>query len=225
MKYIFQIIFLVTIGFSQLEVSVYTDKEEYSYSEPIEIFVSGSNITGDTLFLEWSSAQQWDYAIDGEWHLDGAAIFSFLTILPDSTHIWHWTNNYLIDPGDHEIVGQVLNYGISHDTTYITVNTLRVIPVLENPSKYSLLNSYPNPFNPITTIQYGLPRRSDVQITIYDLLGRKVTTLVAEIQEAGYKSVMWNATNDNGQQVSTGVYLYRIRADGFVETRKMVLLR
>jgi len=89
-----------------------------------------------------------------------------------------------------------------------------------------LLNqNYPNPFNPITTIQYVLPKRSDVQITIYDLLGRKVTTLASETQDAGYNSVIWDATNDQGQQVSTGVYLYKIKADGFIETRKMVLLR
>ena len=90
---------------------------------------------------------------------------------------------------------------------------------------FHLDQNYPNPFNPISTIQYQLPQRSDVQITIYDLLGREVTTLVSETQEAGFKSVQWNATNDKGQPVSTGVYFYQIKADGFVETRKMVLLR
>jgi len=93
------------------------------------------------------------------------------------------------------------------------------------PKGYKLYQNHPNPFNPTTTIQYNLPERADVQITIYDLLGRKVTTLVSETQDAGYKSVQWNATNSNGQQVSTGVYFYQIKADGFVETRKMVLLR
>ena len=88
-----------------------------------------------------------------------------------------------------------------------------------------LHQNYPNPFNPVTTIRYELPQRSDVQITIYDLMRREVITLLSETQDAGYKSVQWDATNSNGQQVSTGVYLYRIKADGFVETRKMVLLR
>ncbi len=93
---------------------------------------------------------------------------------------------------------------------------------------FYLADNYPNPFNPITTIQYELPQRSDVQITIYDLLGRVVTILVSETQDAGYKSVQWDATN-----VSSGMYFYQIRvydpdvigAGEFVETRKMVVLK
>ena len=92
-------------------------------------------------------------------------------------------------------------------------------------NNYILLDNYPNPFNPTTTIQYELSQRSDIQITIYDLLGRKVTTIVSEIQEAGYKSVIWDATNSNGQPVSAGVYLYRIKAGDFVQTKKMILLK
>jgi len=84
----------------------------------------------------------------------------------------------------------------------------------------SFILSYPNPFNPVTTIQYKLPQRSDVQITIYDLLGREVTTLVSKTQEAGIKSVQWDATN-----VPSGMYFYQIRAGEYVQTRKMVLLK
>jgi len=93
------------------------------------------------------------------------------------------------------------------------------------PMEFYLHQNYPNPFNPVTTIQYELPQRSDVQITIYDLLGRKVTTLVSKYQVAGYKSVIWDATNDLGQLVSAGVYFYRIKSGDFVQTKKMVLLR
>ncbi len=95
----------------------------------------------------------------------------------------------------------------------------------ELPASYTLLPNYPNPFNPTTTIHYELPQRSDVQVTIYDLLGRKVTTLVNKPQDAGLKSIIWNATNDHGKPVSAGVYLYQIRAGEFVQTKKMVLLR
>ncbi len=88
------------------------------------------------------------------------------------------------------------------------------------PTKFALLQNYPNPFNPITTIQYELPQRSNVQIIICNLVGRKMATLLSEIQDAGYKSVQWDATN-----VSSGVYFYQIRAGGFVQTRKMILLK
>ncbi len=89
-----------------------------------------------------------------------------------------------------------------------------------NPQHFQLLQNYPNPFNPVTTIQYELPERSNVQITIYNLLGRVITTLVSETQDAGFKSVQWDATN-----VASGVYLYQIRAGEYVQTRKMVLLK
>ncbi|NQT96131.1 MAG: phosphodiester glycosidase family protein [Candidatus Marinimicrobia bacterium] len=98
---------------------------------------------------------------------------------------------------------------------------------------YHLFQNYPNPFNPITTIQYELPHRSEVQITIYDLLGRKVTTLVTETQDAGHKSIIWDATNDHRQPVGAGVYFCQIRvhdpdaigAGNFIKTRKIVLLK
>lgn len=79
------------------------------------------------------------------------------------------------------------------------------------PSVYLLHQNHPNPFNPTTTIQYELPKRSDVQITIYDILGRKVKTLVTQTQNAGFKSVIWNAANDQGRPVGAGVYLYQFR--------------
>ncbi len=85
---------------------------------------------------------------------------------------------------------------------------------------YKLDQNCPNPFNPITTIQYELPQRSDVQVTIYDLLGRDVTTLVSETQDAGYKSIQWDATN-----VSSGMYFYQIKAGEYIVTRKMLLLK
>jgi len=83
-----------------------------------------------------------------------------------------------------------------------------------------MLDNHPNPFNPITTIHYELPQRSDIQITIFDLMGRKVTTLLSKTQEAGPQQVQWNATN-----VPSGMYFYQIRAGEYVQTRKMVLLK
>ena len=93
------------------------------------------------------------------------------------------------------------------------------------PQKFVLHSAYPNPFNPITSLRYDLPEQAQVTLTIYDLMGRVVTQLVNTIQEGGYKSVQWNATDMHGRVVSAGVYLYQIRAGEFVQTRKMVLLK
>ena len=93
------------------------------------------------------------------------------------------------------------------------------------PIEFALHQNYPNPFNPVTTLRYDLPEQANVNIIIYDMLGRHVRTLVNTTQDAGFKSVLWNATNDYGKPVSAGVYLYQIQAGDFVQTRKMVLLK
>ena len=93
------------------------------------------------------------------------------------------------------------------------------------PVNFALKQNYPNPFNPSTQIQYALPSESKVLISIYDLTGRKVKTLVNEVQSAGHRSVMWNATNEIGRPVSAGMYIYSIQAGNFIQNRKMVLMK
>jgi len=93
------------------------------------------------------------------------------------------------------------------------------------PITYNLYNAHPNPFNPVTTLRYDLPEDALVNITIYDMMGRVVKTMVNSQQNAGFKSVRWNATNDKGSPVSAGLYLYTIQAGQFRQTRKMVLLK
>ena len=91
--------------------------------------------------------------------------------------------------------------------------------------KFQLHSAYPNPFNPVTTLRYDIPENSHVTITIYDMLGRQVKTLIHQTQDAGYKSVIWGATNDYGKPVSAGIYLYQIQAGEYISTKKMVLLK
>jgi len=93
------------------------------------------------------------------------------------------------------------------------------------PESFELDQNYPNPFNPNTEIKFALPRRSDVSIAIYNILGRKIKTLVNENLSAGYKSITWDGTNNQGHSVSTGIYFYRIQAGEFVDTKKMLLLK
>ena len=93
------------------------------------------------------------------------------------------------------------------------------------PETFALHQNFPNPFNPITTLGYGLPKGSDVRLAIFDMLGNEVATLVNSHQQAGFKSVQWDGTGSMGRAVSAGVYLYRIEAGEFVETKKMLLLK
>jgi Zn-dependent metalloprotease len=93
------------------------------------------------------------------------------------------------------------------------------------PGKFYLEYAYPNPFNPLTIIRYNLPEDAMVNITIYDMIGRQVKTLVNASQTAGYKTIHWNATNDKNRPVSAGLYLYAIQAGEFKQSKKMVLLK
>ncbi|NQV37004.1 MAG: right-handed parallel beta-helix repeat-containing protein, partial [Candidatus Marinimicrobia bacterium] len=99
------------------------------------------------------------------------------------------------------------------------------IELIAVPDKYALHQNYPNPFNPITTIEYDLPENAEVFITIYDILGREVKSLVNTDMKAGYHVVQWNGTNRAGNSVSAGMYLYRISAGDFNSVKKMVLLK
>jgi hypothetical protein len=88
------------------------------------------------------------------------------------------------------------------------------------PRLFSLAQNYPNPFNPTTVVRYQLPVVSNVNLVVYDVLGREVAMLVNRVEDPGYKSVEWNASG-----VASGVYFYRLQAGNFVQTRKLLLLR
>jgi len=97
------------------------------------------------------------------------------------------------------------------------------------PDVFSLHQNYPNPFNPVTTIQYDIPEASLVRMDVYDILGRKVRTLVNHQHQAGYHAVMWNGQNDHGVPVATGMYIYRITAESeagnFVSVKKLIMMK
>ena len=107
-------------------------------------------------------------------------------------------------------------------TAYDVVST-----TLENtlPLDFEVYPAYPNPFNPVTTIGYYLPNEGSVNITIYDMMGREIKVLQSGIQTPGHGKVQWNASNDKGQPVSAGVYLYQINIGGKMYSKKMVLLK
>ena len=99
------------------------------------------------------------------------------------------------------------------------------VPIVIGPFAFALEQNYPNPFNPTTLIQYQLQAVSDVELTIYNQLGQEVRTLVKELQPSGAYWVEWNGQDNSGKPVVSGVYLYRLTAGRFVETRKLTLLK
>jgi hypothetical protein len=111
------------------------------------------------------------------------------------------------------------------DLVITFTNTALGVDANAIPKVYGLRQNYPNPFNPTTQIKYDLPEDALVTINIYDLTGRSIKSLVNSNQSAGYRSIQWNATNNLGEPVSAGMYIYMIQAGEFRQTKKMVLLK
>jgi len=93
------------------------------------------------------------------------------------------------------------------------------------PVKYQLFQNYPNPFNPTTQIGYTLPSSSNVTLKIYDILGREVKTLVNKEQNSGVYNLTWDGTDNSGNLVTSGIYIYQIHANNFIKSSKMILMK
>lgn len=93
------------------------------------------------------------------------------------------------------------------------------------PTKFGMSQNYPNPFNPSTNINFDLPKKSEVKLSVFNILGQEVKTLINKSMEAGSFIVDWDGTTDGGVHVSSGVYFYRLVAGDFVSTKKMMMLK
>ncbi|NQV14783.1 T9SS type A sorting domain-containing protein [bacterium] len=160
----------------------------------------------------------------------------------DSVELWAWDfdNDGTIDshdqypsytfqsPGLYTVQLAVGYGGITHEVTksdHIDVFEPVSIEKHESPQSALLLSNFPNPFNPNTTIQYELPERSIVTLSIYDISGRNIQTLVDEPQTAGHYETQWKGTDETGKQVSAGMYFVKLQAGDNMRTIKMVYLR
>jgi hypothetical protein len=225
---------------------------DFSLSEPVIEVMGTDNVwnPGDTISVEMDFCNNTDVAHN--WY-PGVTIESdsSLTSL-HSGHIWFYA---MVADECHTISwGAIANTSVISDTVVtfsaypealncqnqpeycidgdtltfevpIVVQVVSAVTESFAPEQFSLHQNYPNPFNPVTTLRYDLPENSLVNITIYDMMGREVKTIVNQTQDAGYRSVVWDATNDYGKPVSAGIYLYQIQAGEHISTKKMVLLK
>jgi hypothetical protein len=142
----------------------------------------------------------------------------------------HWTTaaspNELMEPGytspNHD---PGLAVALMQDIGWVLIPKPTGIPEGRHALAYALGQNYPNPFNPTTEITYEIPWDETVSLSVYDVSGKLVRTLVNGDQGAGPHRAVWNGKDNAGQQVSSGVYFYRLGAGSFVETRRMVLLK
>lgn len=118
--------------------------------------------------------------------------------------------------------------GYNYDIYYTNFSFVTSTPTISSnaiPLKYALIGNYPNPFNPITTIAYQLPKMSNVSIKIYNSIGQLVKTLINQRQPANYYTIKWDGKDDLGRDLASGVYIYQLITDDFRMSRKMILIR
>ena len=125
-----------------------------------------------------------------------------------------------VNGGSASILVDEFTFGDSLEQKVIAVEPNNGIPRV-----FVLHQNYPNPFNPVTTLSYEIPEAGDVRLVIYDILGREVISLVNSRQLVGSHSIQWNGRDRFGKMVSTGVYIYRLQAGEFVNTKKLLLLK
>jgi hypothetical protein len=130
----------------------------------------------------------------------------------------------------------VINVGISNvENTgeisgVLTINdngiqSLEPLKLRAIPTEFGLGQNYPNPFNPTTSIKYQIAENANVSLTVYNMLGQQVKSLITGQQEAGYYTVNWDGTNEYGSKVASGIYIYRLQAGKYIQTLKMNLLK
>ena len=177
--------------------------------------------------------------------MQGQPDMFFVYELAETTPPWLklLTTGGTVAPGNNMDVNLRV-YGVPTrlDTMYVVFNSndpqtpVANIPIIRElltgigganaiPTTYDVAQNYPNPFNPTTTIKYQLPEASQVKLVVYNVLGQKVRTLVNKQMQPGYYQVVWDGRNDQGVQVSSGIYIYRFESDGLTRTMKMILMK
>ncbi len=184
--------------------------------------LAGANFYGEITSTYWNTEMNPDLDAVGFGEESGAVGYSSGQMMQQSSYVdWDFNDIWIITEGETYpwLRENPQDPPPSPDEPTNVAHTMV-------PDEYSLRQNYPNPFNPVTQIQFTLTERNDVVLEVFNLLGQHVATLVNnESLSEGHHTVTWNATNWNGETVSSGVYLYRLEAGSFIETKRMLYLK
>jgi hypothetical protein len=204
------------------ELNTILSNETLSQTEvPLSISLVNFNAISQfgTVLLTWQTASETDNSHfliyqNGEVivTIDGAGTTS-------EPHSYEYIDDLVIPGNTYTYILADVDYA-NKETKYTDEAVTVTIPENDIPREFSLEDNYPNPFNPQTTINYQLPTDSDVELSIYNMSGRMIATLVNEHKLAGYHEIGWNASS-----FPSGIYFYRLQSGGFIETKKMVLMK
>jgi hypothetical protein len=121
------------------------------------------------------------------------------------------------------LTGRLIEPELQYKSNAVLVADVSIVEIL--PTEYGLSQNYPNPFNPSTALAYQLPVETEVEITVFDLSGRHVRTLIDAVVASGTHEIFWNGLDDAGQLVPSGIYWVKMRADEFRQSLKMTLIK
>ena len=182
-----------------------------------------------------AAAEGWTWELEVRTNVEGLVTLDWdgLESLPDDWQVWLRDELLMInvdmrEAADYTFVGAHESQSarsfrlVVGSEDYIAT----ALPASESvPAVLTLKSNFPNPFNPATTIRYGVPREGRVELGVYDVRGRLVARLVDEVKPAGYHAVVWEGRNSDGEGVASGTYLCRVIAGGEVRTEKMLLIK
>lgn len=155
-------------------------------------------------------------AVDGK-------LLRLLIYSEDGISIPAGMNNIISVNDDNTLTIKEIEFSSAEGILMKTKMSESMQPVV--PSGFILEQNYPNPFNPVTEIGFSLPKMSEVNLTVYNVLGQEVITLIESSLSSGNYKVIWDGRNELGSAVGSGIYFYRLTADGFKAKRKMILLK
>ena len=214
-------------------IALSADPMTVSEQDALTTIVVTATLDGKALTADATVNLVIDAASTATRDLDYQALFTPSITIPAGSI--SGTVNFYVDPLADNLAEDKEVIRLLGTTTGLTGDSVEIVlidagaakaAIQTRPEAFSLTDNFPNPFNPATTIQYALPQAADVELTVYNVVGQPVRTLVAEHQSAGRYAVEWDATDDSGHSLSSGMYLYRLQAGGeFREVKKMLLLR
>ena len=201
-------------------------------SAPTNLTISGD--AGEHPHLAWDANSERDfYRYDVYLNVNGGGWFLYATVSTNSFDEPEFVIGPEITEYEYRVKARDRSGLRSNPSNTVSVWGIekRLDNYQKHPDQFSLSDNYPNPFNPITTINFGLPEESITSLIIYNLLGREIKRLFSGLEQPGFKQITWNGTDQNGNPVPSGIFIYRLTAISresektFTQSQKMILLK
>jgi hypothetical protein len=177
-------------------------------------------LSGTSIFTNFPSSASWQFLADFHFTVLNWSAGSGAIVIDTSERAEYASTEYIFLPAGGSPYDPVWKGPITITSSAVNESDLSNIP-----NSFELEQNFPNPFNPTTKIKFGLPTKSHVRLTVYNLLGQEIVTLVDEELSAGTHTTEWDGRDRSQTEVASGIYFYKLIAADFVDTKKMMLIK